>query len=43
MDTYDISDVLREPDRDEWRLRFADWLYDQGEYDRAEFIRTGQI
>ena len=30
-------------DDDATRLVFADWLYEQGEADRAEFIRIGAV
>jgi uncharacterized protein (TIGR02996 family) len=35
-----LQAILEEPDADAPRLIFADWLDDQGESDRAEFIRT---
>jgi uncharacterized protein (TIGR02996 family) len=37
-----VQAILEEPEDDTPRLIYADWLQDQGEEDRAEFIR-GQI
>ena len=34
-----ISAVINNPDDDTRRLAFADWLQEQGEADRAEFVR----
>lgn len=33
-----LDAIIAEPDRDDLRMIFADWLRDQGEHDRAEFI-----
>src|SRR4051812_32708846 len=35
-----LQAILDDPDDDVPRLVYADWLDDQGEHDRAEFIRT---
>jgi uncharacterized protein (TIGR02996 family) len=35
-----LADVLEHPDEDGPRLVFADWLEDQGDLDRAEFVRV---
>lgn len=34
-----LRDVLEHPDEDAVRLIYADWLADQGDMDRAEFVR----
>ncbi|MGF1581522.1 MAG: TIGR02996 domain-containing protein [Gemmataceae bacterium] len=42
MDTYEsiYQTILENPEADAPRLVLADWLEEQGEYDRAEFIRV---
>ena len=35
-----LADILEHPDEDGPRLVYADWLEDQGDADRAEFIRA---
>jgi uncharacterized protein (TIGR02996 family) len=35
-----LADIIDTPDDDAPRHIFADWLQDQGEYERAEFIRV---
>src|SRR5437588_8349072 len=34
-----LQDIIEHPEQDAPRLIFADWLEEQGESDRAEFIR----
>src|SRR5262245_18411545 len=42
MDTHEgfLRDIIEHPDDDAPRLIYADWLDDQGEPERAEFIRV---
>ena len=35
-----LEAICREPDRDDLRLVYADWLEDQGRHERAAFIRA---
>ena len=32
--------IIEDPESDEARLIFADWLEEQGDFNRAEFIRV---
>lgn len=39
METAFLRSIIAEPDRDDLRLIYADWLDERGDTDQAEFIR----
>lgn len=39
METAFLQAIIAEPNRDDLRLIFADWIEERGDTDRAEFIR----